>query len=221
VKDHLSLALEPMKRKQTSSANESYAVMKVDNNNLLVNVRTGDAGTRRVAHDRLLHIEHRCAWLASMLNLKKPSSLAMEAYCSGKMGLPVPGLQQKAAQRAVLHRQQQHSWACATQQGPATPRQFVWDVQLTMSCKNADLTCCLKSLVALDLLAVSHLMLQLLAMWCLLLTGCMLWRATMGAKTVLLPMWLPAKADRNADMQIDKLTGQGQQRVKGGLTCWD
>jgi len=26
-----------------------------------------------------------------MLNLKKPSSLAMEAYCSGKMGLPVPG----------------------------------------------------------------------------------------------------------------------------------
>ena len=41
----------------------------------------------------------------------------------------------------------------------------------------------------------------------------------MGAKTVLLPMRLPAKADRNADMQIDKLTGQGQQRVKGGLTC--
>ncbi len=43
-----------MKRMQMSSANESYAFEELKDNNLLVNVRTCDTGTRRVAHDYLL-----------------------------------------------------------------------------------------------------------------------------------------------------------------------
>lgn len=52
--DHLSLALEPMKRKQMSSANESYAFGEVKDDNLCQNVRKCDTSTRRVAHGHLL-----------------------------------------------------------------------------------------------------------------------------------------------------------------------